>query len=79
MINHLSGVLLSHPRGAVQLSRPRGGLQQIGIDDAARAEFAGAADVLGFAKGRASATENARSGPERADMSVGRMGISKHH
>jgi hypothetical protein len=93
------------------LSRPRGGLQQIGIGDAARAEFAGAADVLGFAEGRASvtdmadapdedgsvfkyhfvycqvllwthlrpsiefsgaiATENARSGPERADMSVG--------
>jgi hypothetical protein len=25
------------------------------------------------------ATENARSGPERADMGVGRMGISKHH
>src|SRR5260370_13334467 len=37
----------------VLLSRPRGGLQQIGIDDAARAEFAGAADVLGFAAGPA--------------------------
>src|SRR5260370_21925827 len=35
----------------VLLSRPRGGLQQNGTDGAARAEFAGAADVLGFAAG----------------------------
>src|ERR1700682_238662 len=40
----------------VLLSRTEGGLQQMGIDDAARAEFAGAADVLGFAEGRASVT-----------------------
>jgi len=40
----------------VLLSRPRAGLQQIGIDGAAPAEFAGAADVLGFAEGRASVT-----------------------
>ena len=33
-------------------SRPGGGLQQIAIEDAARAEFAGAADMPGFAEGR---------------------------
>jgi hypothetical protein len=33
------------------LSRPGGRLQQIGIDGAARAEFPGAADVLGLQRG----------------------------
>ena len=44
----------------VLLSHPRGGLQQIGIGGAARAECAGAAGVLGFVEG-------GRSGPDMAD------------
>jgi hypothetical protein len=35
----------------VLLSRPSGGLQQTAIDGAARAEFAGAADVPGLQRG----------------------------
>src|ERR1700730_1390034 len=40
----------------VLLSHPKGGLQQIGIDGAARAERAGAAGVLGLVEGWAFGT-----------------------